>query len=155
MAKALPGAVARPDPPPSQGATDTPPTDAPLADAPTPTPTGPVDLARGALVSHEHATIGTARLLALPDGSRVLRLEGLDTSTGPDLRVWLTDAPVIEGRDGWFVSDDSAFVDLGPLAGNQGDANYEVPAGVDLSGLSSVSIWCARFRVSFGAAELA
>lgn len=118
-------------------------------------PAGPVELARGELISHEHSTTGTARVLQLEDGSRVLRLEGLDTSNGPDLRVWLTDAPVIEGRDGWFVFDDGASVDLGELRGNQGDANYEIPADVDLDPLTSVSIWCARFAVSFGAAELA
>lgn len=127
---------------------------APAATTPTP-PAGPVELARGELISHEHTTTGTARVLQLEDGSRVLRLEGLDTSNGPDLRVWLTDAPVIEGRDGWFVFDDGAFVDLGELKGNQGDANYEIPADVDLDALTSVSIWCERFAVSFGAAELA
>jgi prolyl-tRNA editing enzyme YbaK/EbsC (Cys-tRNA(Pro) deacylase) len=93
----------------------------------------PVELARGELVSHEHATTGTARVLELPDGSRILRLEGLDTSNGPDLHVWLSDGPVLEGRDGWGVFDDGAFLDLGPLEGNQGDANYEIPAGADLA----------------------
>ncbi len=84
----------------------------------------------------------------------MLRLEGLDTSNGPDLRVWLSDAAVVEGRDGWSVFDDGAWLDLGPLAGNQGSSNYVVPPGTDLAVLSSVSIWCARFRVSFGAAAL-
>lgn len=55
-------------------------------------------LASGELISHEHATTGTVSLVRLADGSRVVRLEGLDTSNGPDLRVWLTDAPVKEGR---------------------------------------------------------
>ena len=90
------------------------------------------------------------------EASRVIGLErqGLDTSNGPDLRVWITDAPVIQGRDGWFVFDDGAYVDLGPLKGNQGNQNYALPAGVDLGQLTSVSIWCQRFRVSFGAAAL-
>jgi len=118
-------------------------------------PAGPVELARGDLISHEHTTEGTARVLLLADGSRVLRLEGLDTSNGPDLKVWLTDAPVLEGRAGWFVFDDGAFVDLGELRGNQGDANYGIPPDVDLEVLTSISIWCERFAVSFGAAELA
>jgi hypothetical protein len=29
-----------------------------------------------------------------------------------------------------------------------------MPAGADVDGLTSVSIWCDRFDVSFGAAEL-
>jgi hypothetical protein len=62
-------------------------------------PSGPVLLASGELISHEHATTGTATVLQLPDGSRVLRLDNLDTSNGPDLKVWLTDAPVLPGSD--------------------------------------------------------
>jgi hypothetical protein len=116
---------------------------------------GPVELARGVLISHEHASSGSVVVLELPDGSRVLRLEDLDTSDGPLLKVWLTDAPVIEGRDGWHVFDDGAYVDLGELKGNIGSSNYAIPADVDLGELTSVSIWCDRFDVSFAAAALA
>ncbi len=112
----------------------------------------PLVLSSGTFISHEHATTGTVQILQLPDGSRVLRIEDLDTSNGPDLKVWLTDAPVIEGRAGWGVFDDGAWVDLGPLKGNQGSQNYLIPADVDLAAFSSVSIWCDRFNVSFGAA---
>ena len=94
------------------------------------------------------------RLLTLADGSTVLRIEGLDTSNGPDLHVWLSDQPVVDGPSGWTVFDDGAYVDLGALKGNKGSQNYAVPAGTDLSVFTSVSIWCARFRVSFGAATL-
>ncbi|OEJ40020.1 electron transporter [Streptomyces agglomeratus] len=111
-------------------------------------------LASGSLISHEHSTSGTAEIIRLPDGSRTLRLENLDTSNGPDLRVWLTDAPVKEGKDGWHVFDDGKYVSLGKLKGNKGDQNYALPADLDLKGLTSVSIWCDRFDVSFGAAEL-
>jgi hypothetical protein len=111
-------------------------------------------LARGELISHEHTTTGTVQILGLPDGSRVLRLENLDTSNGPVLKVWLTDAPVIPGRDGWFVFDDGQHVDLGDLKGNKGSSNYPIPADVDLGQFGSVSIWCERFAVSFGAAAL-
>lgn len=116
---------------------------------------GPRTLAQGSLISHEHTTTGTARLIRLPDGSRTLRLENLDTSNGPDLRVWLTDAPVKEGVGGWRVFDDGKHVSLGKLKGNKGDQNYAIPEGLNLSDYSSVTIWCDRFDVSFGAAELA
>ncbi|MFG2982257.1 DM13 domain-containing protein [Streptomyces sp. NPDC048258] len=119
----------------------------------TPAP-GPVTVATGRFISHEHATTGTVRLLRLPDGSHTLRLENLDTSNGPDLRVWLTDAPVKEGQDGWHVFDDGAHISLGALKGNKGDQNYPVPADVNLADYTSVSIWCDRFDVSFGAARL-
>lgn len=124
------------------------------APSPVPAPAGPVLVAQGELISHEHATTGTARIVRNPDGSRILELVNLDTSNGPDLRVWLTDQPVIDGRDGWHVFDDGAWVELGRLKGNQGNQGYEIPAEVDLADYSSVSIWCKRFSVSFGAAEL-
>ncbi|MFD5247248.1 DM13 domain-containing protein [Amycolatopsis sp. NPDC058340] len=121
----------------------------------TPAPKEPTVVATGALISHEHATTGDVRILRAADGSLVLRLENLDTSNGPDLRVWLTDAPVIPGKAGWSVFDDGAYVSVGKLKGNKGNQNYQLPAGTDLARYSSVTIWCDRFNVSFGAAELA
>jgi hypothetical protein len=145
--EALPGAVT----------TSAPPTSGPSASpsmSPSPVP-GPRTLASGELISHEHATSGTVKLVRLADGSHVVRLDNLDTSNGPDLRVWLTDAPVKEGTAGWRVFDDGEYVSLGRLKGNKGSQNYTVPADVDPSRYTSVSIWCDRFDVSFGAAELA
>jgi len=110
--------------------------------------------AEGTFISHEHPTAGTARIITLEDGSRVLRLVGLDTDNGPDLKVWLAAAPVIEGRDGWFVFDDDEYLSLGALKGNKGNQNYAIPDDADISDLTSVTIWCERFSVSFGAAEL-
>jgi hypothetical protein len=118
-------------------------------------PAEPVLLASGELISHEHATTGSVQVLGLPDGSRVLRLQDLQTSNGPLLKVWITDAPVLPGTDGWGVFDDGNYVDLGELKGNIGSSNYPLPADVDLSRLTSVSVWCDRFNVSFGAAQLA
>lgn len=116
--------------------------------------TEPVLLASGTLISHEHTTSGTVQVFGLPDGSRVLRLQDLHTSNGPLLKVWITDAPVIPGSDGWGVFDDGRHVDLGDLKGNVGSSNYVLPPDVDLAQLPSVSIWCERFSVSFGAAAL-
>jgi hypothetical protein len=126
----------------------------PASASPAEATAAPIVLAEGSFISHEHGTTGTVHILELADGSRTLRLVGLDTSNGPDLKVWLTDAPVLDGKDGWFVFDDGAYVDLGSLKGNRGNQNYPIPADLDLEGLSSVAIWCDRFNVSFGAAEL-
>ncbi|GAB2584638.1 DM13 domain-containing protein [Kribbella endophytica] len=117
-------------------------------------PSTPVVLHKGKLISHEHETSGTVSIVRLPDGSRVLRLEDLDTSDGPDLEVWLSDAKVVEGKAGWHVFDDGKARSLGQLKGNKGSQNYVIPSEVDLEDFSSVSIWCNRFNVSFGAAEL-
>ncbi len=110
--------------------------------------------AEGTFISHEKSTEGKARIITLADGSRVLRLVDFDTDNGPDLKVWLAAAPVLEGTDGWFVFDDDKYLDLGPLKGNKGNQNYPIPADADISELTSVTIWCDRFSVSFGAAEL-
>lgn len=117
-------------------------------------PAGPVTLATGTFITHEHRTTGTVAVVRLSDGSRVVRLENLDTSDGPDLHVWLSDQPVRPGRAGWDAFDDGAHLDLGSLKGNKGDQNYSLPAHADLGKFTSVSVWCARFHVSFGAATL-
>jgi len=117
-------------------------------------PTGQVVLARGQLISHEHHSSGSVVVSRLADGSRVLRIEDLHTSNGPALHVWLSDAPVVEGSAGWGVFDDGRYVDLGELKGNIGSSNYLIPPDVDLGALPSVSIWCARFNVSFAATRL-
>jgi hypothetical protein len=111
-------------------------------------------LAAGEFISHEHETRGSAELVRLADGRLQLVLRGLDTSNGPDLRVWLTDQPVIAGTAGWRVFDDGHWVEVAKLKGNRGDQVYDLPASVDLATARSVSIWCKRFSVSFGAAEL-
>ena len=121
---------------------------------PSPTESSPIVLAEGALISHEHKTSGTVKILQLADGSRILRLENLSTSDGPRVEVWMTDAPVIEGGAGWFVFDDGRYESLGAIKGNKGNQNYEIPADLDLGEFSSVSLWCVTFAVSFGAAEL-
>ncbi|MGP3690081.1 DM13 domain-containing protein [Streptomyces sp. IBSNAI002] len=125
------------------------------AGGPSPTSSAaPKTVAEGTFISHEHATTGTVKLIRLPDGSHTLRLENLDTSNGPDLRVLITDAPVKEGTAGWTVFDDGKHLSLGKLKGNKGDQNYEIPATVNPAEYSSVSVWCDRFDVSFGAAAL-
>ncbi len=124
------------------------------ADVPAAPDPAPVVIARGRLISHEHASSGEAVVLRLADGSRVLRLQDLDTSDGPKLRVWLSAAPVLEGEAGWYVFADAPYLDLGDLKGNIGNSNYALPADADLAALPSVTIWCARFSVSFAATAL-
>lgn len=114
-------------------------------------PAGVRELASGAFRSLEHETTGVARIVELDDGSRFVRLEDLDTSNGPDLRVYLTDQPV---SDDWGVWDDGKYQDLGALKGNLGASNYRIPDGLDLSGFRTVVIWCRRFTVGFGVAPI-
>jgi len=106
--------------------------------------------ASGSFIDRSHPTEGSAVVLGDGSGQRFLRFEDFRTDNGPDLNVYLSAAPT-DAPAGQFDDD---FVDLGDLKGNVGAQNYEVPAGLDLDHYSTVAIWCVRFGVVFGVAEL-
>lgn len=90
-----------------------------------------------------HQAAGTARLLDV-NGTNYIRFEDDFTVTnGPDLFVYL-------GRNGEY----DPATNLGRLKGNKGSQNYEIPAGIDLSGYTEVWVWCRAFAVPFGKAVL-
>jgi len=113
--------------------------------------TNPMILAKGDFRGLAHETRGAATVHQLPDGKRILRLSEFETSNGPALHVYLVAAEV--AQDNATVTQ-AGFIDLGSLKGNKGDQNYDIPADADLNKYRSVSIWCARFGVNFGAATL-
>lgn len=133
---------------------EAPPTVAPAtsAEGESSTPAQPTELARGTFVGQEHETSGTAKVVELADGRRVLRLEGFSTSDGPDLHVWLSEK---KAGGNWFKYGGGRKVQLGELKANRGSHNYAIPGDADLTGLRSVVIWCKRFHVAFGSAPLA
>jgi hypothetical protein len=45
-------------------------------------------------------------------------------------------------------------IELGPLKGNQGDQNYDLPASVDLQKYDAAPIYCERFHAVFGVGKL-
>lgn len=117
-----------------------------------PMPEGePVALASGVFTDADsfHRGSGTATIYRLSDGSRLLRLENFEVTNGPDLHVLLVPHPAPANRD-----DVAGYVDLGPLKGNLGDQNYPIPADLDLSGFSSVVVYCVPFHVVFTVAGL-
>ena len=114
--------------------------------------TTPAVISSGSFRSLEHPTRGTAKIVRLGDGSRIVRLEDFRTSSGPDVVVALSATPASE--DSWGAYDDDALLVLRTIKGNVGDQNYTIPAGTDLSRYRSVVIWCRRFQVGFGAAPI-
>jgi hypothetical protein len=90
-----------------------------------------------------HDAEGIAKQISLEDGRQFVRFENFKVTNGPDLFVYL-------------ATDKSAsdFVDLGKLKANNGNQNYQIPSGTDLSKYNTVVIWCKAFSVLFGSAEL-
>lgn len=109
---------------------------------------GNVQLSSGQFVGAAHGASGTAAVVELPSGERMLTFADLDTANGPDLRVYLVAGPVSSDDD---VTD---FVDLGGLKGNKGNQQYDIAPSVDIGRYSTVVIWCRAFTVSFAKADL-
>ena len=89
-----------------------------------------------------HPAEGTARVLDTADG-QVIRFENFSTINGPQLHVYLA-------KD----LDANNFIDLGPIRGTEGNINYTVPDGVDLSEYRYVMHWCVPFGVLFNYADI-
>ena len=112
-------------------------------------PSGPVLLGAGQFVGLAgHSGTGDAGLFENPDGSLVLRFENFDIQNGPDLEVYL-----VPGSDQVSLADGA--IHLGPLKGNVGDQNYELPPGTELApGAYTALVWCEAFTVEFVGATL-
>jgi hypothetical protein len=108
-------------------------------------------LVSGQFYSILHPTAGSATIYQLPDGTRLLRLTNFSTSNGPDVHVYMVASD--DAKDASTV-EKAGFIDLGSIKGNIGDQNYQLANDLDLAKYRSVSIWCKRFSVNFGAAPL-
>jgi hypothetical protein len=94
---------------------------------------------------------GSGRAAIFQQGDqRVLRFEDFSVTNGPDLHVILTKHPSPTKYS--EVGDD--YIDLGPLKGNMGNQNYEIPGDVDLSAYPGVVIYCVPFHAVFATATL-
>jgi hypothetical protein len=98
-----------------------------------------------------HQAQGKALLVRLPDGRRFIRFEDFRVTNGPDLYVYLSGHP--SPRSGAQLHEGGAF-EVAVLKGNIGNQNYELPANLDLSKFKSVAVYCKRFSVMFGSAQL-
>src|SRR6516164_9775500 len=100
-----------------------------------------------------HQTSGRATIYQEENGKLLLRLTDFKTSNGPDVHVILIAAKDADD-DANFLNSSTERLELGPLKGNEGDQNYEIPSGTYLSRFQTVSIYCERFNANFGAAPL-
>ncbi|MEM9950588.1 MAG: DM13 domain-containing protein [Chloroflexota bacterium] len=107
----------------------------------------PIILSEGTFtfIDAVHNGEGTATIFQLPDDSRILRFENFRVTNGPQLHVVLSrNNPTSIFGD---IGDD--YIDLGPLSGNVGNQNYEIPDDVDLEEYNTVVIYCVPFSVVF------
>jgi peptide methionine sulfoxide reductase msrA/msrB len=89
-----------------------------------------------------HPATGTIALLDTTEG-KVLRYENYKTINGPDLFVYVS-----------TDTEASDFVSLGEIKGTEGNINYTLPEGIDLSKYRYVLTWCKQFGVLFNYADL-
>ena len=90
-----------------------------------------------------HHVVGNVKVVSLKDGSKILRLDNFESTNGPNVHVYLsTDKRATD------------YVDLGKLKANNGDQNYNIPTGTDVTRHNLVLIWCKDFSVLFGSAVL-
>jgi hypothetical protein len=73
----------------------------------------------------------------------VLSFEDFSSSSGPDLKVYLS-------KD----TKASSFINLGELKALKGNFNYEVDKSKYTPDFKYVLIWCEDFSVLFGSAEI-
>ena len=112
----------------------------------------PVKIAQGDFRGIAHETKGMASIYELPEGKKVLRFSGFETSNGPDVHVYLVAAADAKDND---TVKNAGFIDLGSIKGNIGDQNYDLPSDIDLTKYRAVTVWCKRFGVNFATAVLA
>ena len=98
-----------------------------------------------------HKGSGDATIYELADGTRVLRLENIDITNGPDLHVFLS--PVADASERGDVMADG-YLDLGGLKGNRGNQNYTIEGNFDPEKEWTVVIYCVPFHVIFTTAAL-
>jgi Electron transfer DM13 len=109
-------------------------------------------VATGTFHGAAHQTSGRATVYQTPSGE-ILRITHFKTSNGPNVHVLLIAASDAKDDEN-FLTEKVEHVDLGPLKGNEGDQNYAIPSGTDLSKYKAVSVFCERFNANFGVAPL-
>lgn len=127
--------------------------DSPLVEPPPPgmdSPDAQV-LATGAMYDVDRVGEGTVRIVSLPDGRRVLRLEDFFVSINSDLEIWLSEHPRPK------TTPEAASADhrqVSFLKATAGAMNYELAPEVDLARYQSIVIWCELTSNAYAAATL-
>jgi len=122
----------------------------------------------------KYAAILLATLIALPPGTAMAG-EGMGSFTGVSGHTTTGQVAVVRTADGWEVhlKDDFSFdgapdprvgfgtagkfaanTDFEPLRSKSGAQVYQVPADVDPAAFDEVYIWCRKYSVPLGVAQI-
>jgi len=93
----------------------------------------------------ETSASGRAAFVQLPSREVKLTFSDLDMTNGWDLRVYLVPGDGTSTKDRY---------DLGPLKGNKGDQQYDIPRDADVKKYRNVVIWCRPFGIPFARAAM-
>lgn len=100
-------------------------------------------LASGIFQSNVHTTSGEAKVYQDSSRNRFLLLENFRTDSGPDLHIYLAEDLALTN-----------FIEVSNRVNTSGTYSVALPAEADLTRHKYVIIWCKRFAVLFGNAEL-
>jgi hypothetical protein len=99
-------------------------------------------LLQGSFENAMHSTSGTVKVYEDKDKKRTLVLENFKTDAGPDLRIYLAEDKSVTN-----------FIQITDKLQN-GNISLEIPSDVDLKKQNHVLIWCRKYAVLFGFAQL-
>ncbi len=108
-------------------------------------------LATGTVYDVDRVGKGTVRIVVLPDGRRVLRLDDFFVSINSDLEIWFSEHPRPKSTP---EAASAPHRQLEFLKATAGSMNYELPANLDVSAYRSIVIWCELTRNAYAAAQL-
>ncbi|MBN1965834.1 MAG: DM13 domain-containing protein [Anaerolineae bacterium] len=95
---------------------------------------------------------GTVMIYRQADGSWLLRLEDFEVRNGPQLHLVLSAHP--EPRTPEEVREAGLGLDWGPLRGEVGSQNFQLPASFDMDQVQSVVIYAVMYQEVFSSAQL-
>ncbi len=100
-------------------------------------------LAKGVFQSNVHTTSGEAKIYQDSSRNRLLLLKNFRTDSGPDLHIYMAEDLALTN-----------FIEVTDMVNINGTYSVALPDEINLSKHKYVIIWCKRFAVLFGNAEL-
>ena len=99
-----------------------------------------------------HNGSGTVSIVDDADGNTYIQLaDNFESTPGPDYHVYISTSTGIVDEGSFY---DSVQVEVGKLVRGKGASYYELPEGMSVFDVKSVTIWCKRFGAFITSADL-